>query len=286
MDAPPSEDSDPEEATEHPPGTPDASEDTGSGQAEPDAGVPPDVTDPGVDEGTGGESNGEDPPDGGEEETPGSGTVVDNPCEVLQRFDFDASDDGWQASGNNSDWAWGSSGGPGGGSAGSSARWGTSTNGSPQTCQCSFLQSPDIDLATHAGSNLWLTFWHWQDFRKSSGGFLCGSDSYSGGRVELSSGSNWSETTPTNGYDGSINCSGGNSSCEACALDEAQGFTSSGSQGVWQREVLDLSRWTAASLQVRFGFGNHASYPCYPSGAGWYIDRVTVWSGDDCLAGD
>jgi len=148
-------------------------------------------------------------------------------------------------------------------------------SGNPDTCQNSRLASPAIDLTGLSGQTITLTFWHWKDFRSSN---------YSGGTFEVNAGSGWVKLTPAGGYDsGSINCSGGNSSCQPCALDgQSGGWTNEGTEGQWIQETVDLSSYAGSMLQLSFHFGNHQGYICCSDKPGWYVDDLRIDTSGSC----
>jgi len=203
----------------------------------------------------------------------------------LFEYTFDPGPEGWTASGINSDWARGvPSSGPGADHTGGGSLWATNLGGNADQCQCSQLVSPAVDLSAHAGKTIRLQLWHWYDFRESTGGALCGDDSYSGGIVEVNSGGGWTKLTPVDGYDANtLNCSGGNGSCDPCPLDEITGaFTGYGTESTWVQETFDLSAHATSSVQVRLYFGSHDGYGCYPNSLGWYVDDVLISTEEEC----
>lgn len=201
----------------------------------------------------------------------------------MASYSFQGCADGWSAAGNNSDWQCGTpSSGPGNDHSGDGFLWATDLGGDANNCQDSTLTSPTIDLAALSGTTVKLRFWHWYDFRECT--CLCGlspDESDSGGIIEVNSGNGWTLVTPDGGYENGgyhINCAHPDycnaASCGPDGMSTA--FTSEGVEQQWHETVVDISTHTTSSFQVRFHFGSHAGFGCFPDRPGWYIDDVVI----------
>jgi hypothetical protein len=89
---------------------------------------------------------------------------------------------------------------------------------------------------------------------------------------------------PVGGYDtATLNCTGGNGTCGACDLDGVSGaFTGYGSEKQWVMSEFDISAYASATARLRFVFGSHDGYACYPNSAGWYVDDVEIYTVGPC----
>lgn len=208
------------------------------------------------------------------------GTDVPDNCKIEDDFS-DCSL--WAPSGTKSSWQCGApTSGPGADHTGTGSLWATDLSGNPNSCESSALTSPIIDLSPFAGQNVVLRFWQWHHFRECN---VFGSESYSGGIVEINSGSGWVEVAPAGGYGGEkISCSGGNSSCDPCYVENRSGFNAYVSDRQWVHTELNVSAHTTSNVRIRFQFGSHQSYGCTGnSEAGWYLDDLALVS-TDCTA--
>lgn len=218
----------------------------------------------------------------------GSGGTVG--C-VIASYSFDNCADGWTAGGRNSDWACGNvTSGPNGDHTGDHFLWATDLAGDANTCQDSWLESPELDLAAYSGATLRLAFWHWYDFRECTCGNLClatPTESDSGGMLKVDSGSGWTLVAPIGGYEHGgfeVNCAAAGFCGESpCELDgEVSAFTAAGVEQVWHESTVDISAHAASAFKVRFLFGSHSGFGCFPDRAGWYVDDVLIYTEEAC----
>jgi hypothetical protein len=187
----------------------------------------------------------------------------------------------------------GNAGPPGDHSTGSGSLWGTNVSGTTNNCEDSKLVSPTIDLSAYAGKTVLLRMWHWFDFRDCTpNGFLCPDfacmldmDSYSGGIVEVLSGSVWTQVTPVGGYGNGgqqISCSYTDAACTTCSLEGKTGFSAAGAENVWSQASFDISPYVSAGFRVRFSYASHDAYTCYPKTGGWYLDDIEIGTQEAC----
>jgi hypothetical protein len=166
--------------------------------------------------------------------------------------------------------------------------WATDLGGTANTCARATLTSPVVDLSLCVGDTVKVSFWHWFDFRECT--CFCGlspNESDSGGIVQVNSGSGWVTATPDGGYDNGghhVNCAATDyCSDSACAIDEStNAFTDAGTEGTWQQVTIDVSSYATANFQLRFYYGSHSGFGCFPSRDGWYVDDVRVFTPSGC----
>lgn len=216
-----------------------------------------------------------------------------SPVCIIAQWDFDSGcPSGWTTSGNNSDWSCGMpTSGPADDCEAGGNLWATGLHGNAATCQSSTLQSPAVDLSAYQGQTVLLGFYHWYDFRECAAAapfcnIFTNAISYSGGRIEVDSGSGWSVATPDGGYESgqkTIDCSsssGGAPPCNgaSCALDEeTDAYTCGGIEQQWHQGLVNISSHTTASFQARFVYGSNDADPfIYVNREGWYIDNVAI----------
>jgi hypothetical protein len=223
-----------------------------------------------------------------------------SPMCILEWWDFDSGcPSGWSAQGTNRDWACGPpNSGPFDDCEGSGNVWGTNLNGNANTCQNSYLISPEIDLSAYAGETVMFGFYHWYDFRECANttptwcNVLINWMSYSGGRVEVDSGSGWTPVTPEGGYEvggKTIECGGnegGSPPCggAGCDLDgTVSAYTCGGIEYQWHQGLVDISAHTTATFRARFVFSSNDADPIlFVNRAGWYIDNIAIMIPGSC----
>ncbi len=210
------------------------------------------------------------------------------PGGVVQLWTFKGCADGWTSAGLKNDWACGApSSGPGADHSGDGSLWATNLSGNANTCQDAWLQSPAVNLASCSGT-VTLHFWHWYDFRECT--CFCAlapNESDSGGIIEVNSGNGWMAITPQGGYESGghkVNCASANDcNGQSCAADgKTAAFTDAGVEKVWHETKVDITAHATTSFQVRFRYGSHAGFGCFPNRPGWYIDDVSVVAPNGC----
>lgn len=223
-----------------------------------------------------------------------------SPVCIIEHWDFDSGcPSGWTTSGTNSDWSCGPpTSGPFDDCEGSGNVWGTNLHGNAATCQSSYLVSPEIDLSSYAGETVLLGFYHWYDFRECANttpgwcSALINWMSYSGGRIEVDSGSGWTPVVPQGGYEvggKTVDCGssqGGSPPCGGadCAVDESTAaYTCGGIEYQWHQGLVDVSSYTTSTFRVRFVFGSNEADPVlFINRAGWFIDNVALLIPGSC----
>jgi hypothetical protein len=176
---------------------------------------------------------------------PSNDTLVMTYAALEQLLDFEASDGGFEPSG---EWEWGTpTSGPNGAFSGVNC-WATNLEGN-YVQGVSFLQFP---LQIGAGTSA-ITFTHWYDteLRYDGGNFAVSTDN----------GATWNVIEPFDRYD-----TAGNSSNP---LGQDRMFTGHG-QGYWEVSTFPLSDYAGQTVLARLGFGADASV-FYP---GWYVDDM------------
>jgi hypothetical protein len=163
--------------------------------------------------------------------------------------------------------------------------FGFNLTGNYINCNRAQLISPVIDLNSHTGEDLQLSFWHWHNFWASPTSW------YDGGFVEFSSngGTNWNQITGA-GYPGTVKIKTDASTfLNPCECDSATfyahnkpGFIQT-TGGNWQQVSIDIpSEMIAENFRIRFVFSSGvqscttSSNPTNYSHAGWYIDEVRI----------
>jgi hypothetical protein len=158
------------------------------------------------------------------------------------RYDLEADDGGFVASGDVGQWRWGAvSNGPGAGFDGARA-WSTGLTADYLNAATDYLEIPvppltGLDRPT-------LSFQHWYEIRPGDLGW-----------VEVDTGNGWSVIDPLYGY------------------PSVAGFT--GASGGWRTAVFDLGEY-GPSPSLRLAFQSDSS----GVGAGWTVDAVAFHDGD------
>jgi len=210
------------------------------------------------------------------------------PVGVVQLWTFKGCAGGWTSAGINNDWACGApSSGPNADHSGDGSLWATDLGGNANTCQDSWLQSPAVNLSSCSGT-VTLHFWHWYDFRECT--CFCAlspNESDSGGVIEVNSGNGWVAITPVGGYESGghhVNCASANDcNGQSCGPDQSSAaFTDAGVEKVWHETKVDISAHLTKTFQIRFRYGSHAGFGCFPNRPGWYIDDVSIVAPSGC----
>ncbi|MDZ7393684.1 MAG: M14 family zinc carboxypeptidase [candidate division KSB1 bacterium] len=175
---------------------------------------------------------------------------------------------------NSSDWQWGiPTSGPRAAHSGHNV-WATNLAGNYRDYSDSRLDTPPIELPSHA-SSVQLRFWHWYEFEYS--GAL-----WDGGNIKISvDGGPFALVYPVGGYDNQVH------SYNAVLGGEPAFGGPSGTGDFWHEEIVDLSAYAGHRVQIRFHFASDSDINL----AGWYIDDVrldfgtAVVTADECSSG-
>lgn len=169
-------------------------------------------------------------------------------------WDFEASDGGFAAAGN--DWEWGTATvGPPAAHSGAKL-WGTKLAANYSTSSNSRLETPTVTVPT-TGPYATLTFWQW--FRSEL--------NYDGGNVKISTdgGTTW---TLLNG-DVSYN---GTSKSTTAGIPLEPFYTGTTAGNFWHKVTVNLTAYRGQPVKVRFHFGSDGSFGY----EGWYVDDVMI----------
>lgn len=116
---------------------------------------------------------------------------------------FEAGADGWTQSGTNSSWARGNpTSGPGSARTGSNV-WATNLQANYNNNECSYLQSPSLDLSSAPGTKR-IEFYMWREFEPLAQGKY-----FDGAVIDQFTGNAWTRVTPTPAYDGALAANAG-----------------------------------------------------------------------------
>lgn len=239
----------------------------------------------------------------------GGGSGGQGPTEcVIKSFDFNDCSSDFTTEGNKNLWECGKPAiGPNSDHSGGGSLWGTRLKSKPEQCSDSFLNSPEMDLSVQNGRKVKLQVWHWEEFRvcdpnKGLFGacklaceppFNVPVDSYSGGVLEVFTGSNWVVVPPEIGYgassqelwvNGSTKDSDGGTKppCQESTLHGKTAFAAKGVNKQWILSTFDISKYMTSSFRFRFHFASAPSEDCFPNTAGWFVDDIKIFYAGAC----
>jgi subtilisin family serine protease len=181
-------------------------------------------------------------------------TIVD-----YYAWDFEASDGGFAAYGN--DWEWGDpTNGPMDAHSGVNV-WATKLGANYSLSSNSRLETPAIVIPTSAAYAT-LSFWQW--YRNES--------NYDGGNVKISTdgGATWTLLTPDIGYNGTSR-----STTAGIPLEPI--FTGTATGNFWHKVTFNLTPYKGQSSIIRLHFGSDGSVAY----EGWYVDDFMIAGTND-----
>jgi subtilisin family serine protease len=176
-------------------------------------------------------------------------TIVD-----YYAWDFEPSDGGFNAIGN--DWEWGDpTTGPMDAHSGINV-WATKLAGNYSVSSNSKLETPLVTVPSGQPCAV-LSFWQW----------YANEANYDGGNVKISTdgGFTWTLLTPDIGYNGTSKSTTAGIPLEAI-------FTGTTTGNFWHKVTFNLTPYKGQNVKIRFHFGSDGSVTY----AGWYIDDVRI----------